>query len=43
MDVKAFSLKDALERLIWAGMPFLISYIPDKHAYFQGEQSYGPP
>lgn len=43
MDGKELPLTEAIEHLIWCGMPFLISCIPDKLAYFQGEQSYGPP
>jgi hypothetical protein len=38
MDGKEFRLKNALVQLIWAGLPFLISCIPDMLAYFQGEQ-----
>jgi hypothetical protein len=43
MDGKKLPLNEALENLIWCGMPFIISCIPDKLLYFQGEQSYGPP
>jgi hypothetical protein len=43
MDGKELPLKEALENLIGCGMPFLISCAPDKLAYFQGEQGYGPP
>jgi hypothetical protein len=43
LDGKELPLTYALEQLIWSGMPFIISCIPDKLAYYQGEQSYGPP
>jgi len=43
IDGKELPLIKALEDLIWSGSPFIISCIPHKLAYFQGEQSYGPP
>lgn len=43
LDGKELPLTNALEQLIWSGMPFIISCIPDKLAYYQGEQSYGLP
>jgi hypothetical protein len=43
MDGKELPLAEVLEKLIWCGMPFIISCIPNKLLYFQGEQSYGPP
>ena len=43
IDGKELPLIKALEDLIWSGSPFIISCIPHKLAYFQGEQSHGPP
>lgn len=43
MDGKEFSLTTAIEELIWYGMPSIISCIHGKLAYFQAEQSFGPP
>ena len=43
IDGEELPLIKALEELIWSGSPFIISCIPNKLAYFQGEQAYGPP
>jgi hypothetical protein len=43
MDGKELPLTTAIEELIWYGMPSIISCIHGKLAYFQAEQSYGPP
>lgn len=43
IDGEEIPLKKALEDLIWSGMPFIISCIPNKLAYYQGEQAYGSP
>ncbi|QGM29481.1 hypothetical protein GI482_03400 [Bacillus sp. N3536] len=43
VDGKELPLIKALEDLIWSGLPFIISCIPNKLAYYQGEQAYGSP
>ncbi|TQR16226.1 hypothetical protein [Psychrobacillus vulpis] len=43
IDGEELPLIKALEDLIWSGMPFIISCIPNKLAYYQGEQAYGSP
>ena len=42
-DGQELPLIKALEELIWTGLPFIISCIPNKLAYYQGEQAYGSP
>ncbi|MGG0741462.1 hypothetical protein [Niallia taxi] len=42
-DGKYYSLNDALEKLMFNGMPYIISCIPGKLAYFQGERELGEP
>ncbi|MCU5103256.1 hypothetical protein OCA20_24565 [Bacillus cereus] len=36
-------LECAIEKVIWHGLPCLVSCIPDKLLYFQSEQGSGPP
>lgn len=43
IDGKHISLSYALERAVGLGMPSIISCIPNKLAYFEGEQCYGSP
>ncbi|MEK4485643.1 hypothetical protein MHH81_08560 [Psychrobacillus sp. FSL H8-0484] len=43
IDGEELPLIKALEDLIWSGLPFIISCIPNKLAYYQGEQAYGSP
>lgn len=43
IDGKELPLIKALEDLIWTGLPFIISCIPNQLAYYQGEQAYGSP
>lgn len=42
-DGKHYKLNDALEELIFNGMPYIISCIPGKLAYFKGEHEQGEP
>lgn len=42
-DGKHYKLNDAVEKLIFNGMPYIISCIPGKLAYFQGEHEQGEP
>jgi hypothetical protein len=43
IDGKHLPLDVALEHAVGDGLPTIISCIPDKLAYFEAEQSYGPP
>lgn len=43
LDGRHLKLQEALEKAIGNGMPSLISCIPNKLAYFEGEQMYGSP
>ncbi|MEY8754357.1 hypothetical protein AB9M93_07285 [Peribacillus frigoritolerans] len=43
IDGKYMSLTSALEVSVGEGFPSIISCIPGKLAYFEAEQSYGPP
>lgn len=43
IDGEELPLTKALEELLWSGLPFIISCIPTKLAFYQGEQAYGPP
>jgi hypothetical protein len=43
LDGKESLLTPALEKVVGSGMPTLISCIPNKLLYFEGEQVNGPP
>ncbi|CGG00477.1 Uncharacterised protein [Streptococcus pneumoniae] len=43
IDVSFMGLECAIEKVIWCGLPCLISCIPSKLLYFQAEQGSGPP
>jgi hypothetical protein len=43
IDGRHMSLTSALEVAVGEGFPSIISCIPGKLAYFEAEQSYGPP
>ncbi|MFD1395472.1 hypothetical protein [Kroppenstedtia eburnea] len=43
IDGKHLPLNYALEQAVGYGMPSLISCIPNKLAYFESEQGFGPP
>lgn len=43
IDGKHLPLLDVLEKAVGYGLPSFISCIPGKLAYFEAEQSYGPP
>lgn len=42
-DGKYISLKKAVEEMVYKGEPLIISCIPGKLAYFEGEEGFGPP
>lgn len=43
LDGKYVALREAIDTMVYDGMPFIISCIPGQLAYFEGEQGYGPP
>lgn len=43
LDGKYVPLREAIKETVYDGMPFILSCIPGQLAYFEGEQSYGPP
>lgn len=43
IDGKYLPLVMVLDRVVGQGMPSLVSCIPGKLAYFEAEQSFGPP
>lgn len=43
IDGKHLPLNYALEQAVGYGMPSFISCIPNKLAYFESEQGFGPP
>jgi tetratricopeptide (TPR) repeat protein len=43
VDGKQLRLFDALERVVGFGMPSIISCVPGRLAYFEGEQEFGSP
>ncbi|MBD1371041.1 hypothetical protein IC620_01535 [Hazenella sp. IB182357] len=43
IDGRYLKLEEAIEKAVGSGFPSLISCIPDKLAYVEGEQIDGPP
>jgi hypothetical protein len=43
IDGKYLPLETVLKRVVGLGMPSIVSCIPGKLAYFEAEQSFGPP
>ncbi|MGQ4288067.1 hypothetical protein ACS4JF_26505 [Bacillus thuringiensis] len=43
IDGSFMKLECAIEKVMWRGLPCLISCIPNKLLYFQAEQVSGPP
>ncbi|MFT8318219.1 MAG: hypothetical protein ABF651_08135 [Sporolactobacillus sp.] len=43
LDGKYLPLKEAMREMVHKGEPLIISCIPGKLAYFEGEEGFGPP
>lgn len=43
LDGKYVSLQEAIDTMVYEGVPLIISCIAGKLAYFEGEEGYGPP